>query len=290
MRGGAAWPSLRASQAGWACVRIVIALLCVLAPMAALAPLKKHYYMTVGAAMRWPFACISVLCILGAYAGYVRWIERRRVGELGGNGAAVELSAGLGIGALLFTLCMAILAGAGAYQISGRNEVAAMLATIPGFVTGAVFEELVFRAILFRILEEALGSWIALFVSALVFGVMHFANPGSGLLGALVIAVEAGVMLGAAYMATRRLWLCIGIHFAWNFSQGGIFSVAVSGDAQQGLFQSRLTGAEWLTGGQFGAELSVVAATLCTLAGILMLMHCVRTSRIMQPSWRRAAV
>ena len=41
-------------------------------------------------------------------------------------------------------------------------------------------------------------------------------------------------LLAAAYMLTRRLWLCIGIHFAWNFTQGGIFSAAVSGGATKG--------------------------------------------------------
>jgi hypothetical protein len=68
------------------------------------------------------------------------------------------------------------------------------------------------------------------------------------------LALEAGVMLGAAYLVTRRLWLAIGIHGAWNFTQAGIFSVPTSGIAMNGVFVGALGGPAWLSGGAFGAE------------------------------------
>jgi membrane protease YdiL (CAAX protease family) len=72
-------------------------------------------------------------------------------------------------------------------------------------------------------------------VSSLVFGLTHLMNPQGTLQGALFIAVEAGILLAAAYMLTRRLWLSIGFHMAWNYTQSAIFSGIVSGnDAQQG--------------------------------------------------------
>lgn len=75
-----------------------------------------------------------------------------------------------------------------------------------------------------------------------------FAGIGVGTaLFTLCMGILAGVMFGAAYMATRRLWLCMASHFAWNFTQGEIFSVAVSDHAPQGLFQSELVGADWPT-------------------------------------------
>ena len=92
-------------------------------------------------------------------------------------------------------------------------------------------------------------------------------------------------MLAAAYMLTRRLWLCIGIHIAWNFTEGGIFSVAVSGGNAQGLLQAKLTGADWLTGGAFGAEGSIVALAMCSAAGILLLFEAVRKGNVVQPFW-----
>jgi len=92
-------------------------------------------------------------------------------------------------------------------------------------------------------------------------------------------------MLAAAYMLTRRLWLCIGIHFAWNFTQGGIFSAAVSGGAARGLLQAKLVGAQWLTGGAFGVEASAVAVVVCTSMGIVLVIAALRRGNVIQPFW-----
>jgi membrane protease YdiL (CAAX protease family) len=97
-------------------------------------------------------------------------------------------------------------------------------------------------------------------------------------------------MLGAAYVLTRRLWLPIGIHAAWNFTQGGIFSVAVSGGKTTGLLEATLTGPEWLTGGAFGAEASVVAMVLCTALGVWLLVLAARHGRFIVPFWARRSV
>jgi hypothetical protein len=76
------------------------------------------------------------------------------------------------------------------------------------------------------------------------------------------------LLLGAAYLLTRRLWLAMGIHSGWNFTQGWIFSVPVSGGkAPEGLLLTTRHGPEWLTGGAFGLEASAVAMVVATLAG-----------------------
>ena len=138
------------------------------------------------------------------------------------------------------------------------------------------------RGVVFRILEQWLGSWIALAISAALFGLLHLLNPGVTLLNAGAVMLEAGIMLAAAYMLTRRLWLCIGIHFAWNFTQGGIFSAAVSGGTTSGLLQAKLIGPTWLSGGAFGAEASVVAVVVCLAAGLLLLRAARRNGQVIQ--------
>jgi CAAX protease family protein len=143
----------------------------------------------------------------------------------------------------------------------------------------------VMRGVVFRILEQSVGSWIALAISAAIFGLLHLLNPGATLLNAGSVMVEAGVMLAAAYMVTRRLWLCIGIHIAWNFTEGGIFSTAVSGGDAKGLLQAKLLGPDWLTGGAFGVEGSVVALAICAVVGILLAAKAVRQGNIVQPFW-----
>jgi membrane protease YdiL (CAAX protease family) len=202
-------------------VRIVLAILAIAIPFA-IVSLPFNLFVT-DKSLRRIGAVLLTAVILGAYWGYVRIAEKRRVTELSGAHAAREISIGLSLGALLLTLTIGILAAVGAFQITGNNGWPIMLATIPGFILTGVLEEVVMRGILFRILEQWLGSWIALAISAAIFGLLHLLNPGATLLNAAAISIEGGVLLAAAYMVTRRLWLCIGIHIAWNFTQGGVF-------------------------------------------------------------------
>jgi membrane protease YdiL (CAAX protease family) len=95
------------------------------------------------------------------------------------------------------------------------------------------------------------------------------------------------MLLAACYVLTRRLWFAIGVHMAWNFAQGGIFGVAVSGITIKGLFQSTLTGPEFLSGGSFGAEASLVAVIVCVSGFVLIILQAHRKGAIVQPSWMR---
>jgi uncharacterized protein len=229
--------------------------------------------------------------VLGAYWAYVRIVERRAVTELSGSDAGRELGSGLVLGALLFSTTIGMLAALGVYQITGNNGWLIMLASLPASVLAGVLEEVVIRGVVFRILEQWLGSWLALAISAVIFGALHLLNPGATLLNAAAISIEAGVLLAAAFMLTRRLWLCIGIHIAWNFTQGGVFSVAVSGGKSTGLLQSRMVGPDWLTGGTFGAEASAVALVVCAAAGAVLIVLAIRRGNVVPPAWvgRRAA-
>jgi membrane protease YdiL (CAAX protease family) len=181
-----------------------------------------------------------------------------------------------------------ILAILGVYQITGANGWTAMVASLPGFILAAALEEVVMRGIVFRILEQSLGSWIALAISAALFGLLHLFNPGATLLSAGAVMLEAGILLAAAYMLTRSLWFCIGIHFAWNFTEVGIFSAAVSGGATNGLMQAKLVGPVWLTGGAFGTETSIVATVICVAAGLSLLFFARKRGNVIAASWPRS--
>lgn len=269
--------------------RIVVALLMIAAPFAVVTMAINHF--VTDRSLRRAGALLLAAIVVGAYWAYVRMVEKRAVSELSRPRALRELGAGALIGALLLSLTIGVLAALGVYQVTGYNGWLAMLATVPGFILGAAVEEIVMRGVLFRILEQWLGSWSALALSAAVFGGLHLLNPGATLLNAISVMLEAGILLAAAYMLTRRLWLCIGIHFAWNFMQGGIFSGSVSGLAAEGLLQSRSAGPKYLTGGAFGVEASVVAVALCATAGILFVIAAKRKGNVIPPSWsaRRSA-
>jgi uncharacterized protein len=230
-------------------------------------------------------ALLLTAVVLGSYWAYVRVIEKRAVTELSRTRAVRELGLGLGLGALLISVTVGILGALGVYQITGNNGWPIMLAGVPGFIMAGVLEETLIRGVVFRILEKSLGSWLALGISAAIFGILHLLNPGATLLNAATISMEAGILLAAAFMLTRRLWLCIGTHIAWNFTQGGIFSVSVSGGQSKGLFQSRMVGPDWLTGGAFGPEASVAALGVCLAAGIILLVLAIRKGNVIQPFW-----
>lgn len=223
-----------------------------------------------------------------AYYGFVRLIERRSVSELSRPYAFKELALGALLGTVLFSTTIGILWLFGYYQVSAVNGWQLMITWLLTGIFSGVFEELLVRGVLFRIMEESLGTWIALVISALIFGAGHLSNPNATLWAGLAIAVEAGIMLAAAYVYTRRLWLPIGIHFAWNFVQGGIFGVAVSGNEANGLLQSTLSGPALLSGGEFGAEASIFAVIVCLIAGIYFVWKSYTQGKFIKPFWNRA--
>ena len=228
----------------------------------------------------------SILATVLGYVLFVRLIERRPVSELSLRHSG-ELLTGTVFGAVLFSLVVAVLWAVGSYQVLGSNPWQVMFSAlwiglVPGFT-----EEILFRGVLYRILEESLGTWIALIITSLFFGFAHLANPGATVFSSIAIALEAGTMLGMAYTATRRLWLPIGIHFAWNFMQGGVFGIKVSGLDVIGWLISQLVGPELISGGNFGAEASVVALGLCLLAFGLLTVIAVRRGHIVKPFWVR---
>jgi membrane protease YdiL (CAAX protease family) len=201
-----------------------------------------------------------------------------------------ELGVGLLIGAGLYTCSVLVLMILGVYRIEGLNPISFMIPAIALALSSGVFEELLFRGALFRIVEEWLGSWISLLVSSFVFGFVHLLNPAATLTGALFISVEAGLLLAAAYMVTRRLWMSIGFHMSWNYTQSAVFSGIVSGGVSEpGLIKPIIKGPDFLTGGSFGLEASVVAFVFCTATGVALLIMAVRRGNIVPPFWKRAA-
>jgi membrane protease YdiL (CAAX protease family) len=230
----------------------------------------------------------AVVAVL-VYAWVVRRTERRAPDEVARAGAAARLARGALIGAGMFAAVIGNIALVGGYDVHGLGSVTGALGLFGFMAAAATTEELLFRGVLFRIVEERLGTWLSLLLTGLVFGLMHLANPDATLWGALAITIEAGFMLAACYAATRNLWVPIGLHFGWNFAAGGIFSAVVSGNGEsKGLLDATTSGPALLTGGDFGPEGSlytVVAGLLLTMV-FLWLAH--RRGHIV-PRRRRSA-
>ncbi len=232
-------------------------------------------------------ALLIIVGTLATYAAFVRVIERRRVVELGSAGAARELGAGFALGFVLFSLTMLVLWLFGAVDVVAAGGWTAFGYPLLDAVIAAVTEEVLMRGVVFRIVEESLGSWIALAFSAALFGALHAFNRGATATSSIAIALEAGVLLAAVFMLTRRLWMVFGLHIAWNFTEGGIFGASVSGGDAHGVFASQFHGRDVLTGGEFGPEASIVAVVICFATGAFVLWRA--RNRFIAPFWKRAA-
>jgi len=231
-------------------------------------------------------AAVGTLIFVGAF------IERRPLGAIGlrPGGAGRDLALGFALGASLISIVVGVSALAGWYHVTGVAPLEAMpllaLALLYTLLE-VVFEETLFRGIVFRILEEGLGSWLALLLSALLFGLLHLQNPHATLASGLAIAVEAGVLLAAAYMLTRSLWLAIGIHCAWNFFEGHVFGASVSGTNGTSFLQSVTNGPQLWTGGSFGPEAGLVVLVACFTVGVVLLLLAARRGGVVTPQWLR---
>ncbi|GAA1595143.1 type II CAAX endopeptidase family protein [Actinomadura kijaniata] len=211
-------------------------------------------------------AAVAVL----VYAWTVRWSERRAPVEVAAEGAVTRTVLGTLIGVGWFAAVIGNIAFNGGYRVEGFGGIAGPVGLFGFMAAASVTEELMFRGVLFRITEERAGTWVALVLTSVLFGLWHMLNPDATLWGAVAIALSAGGALAAVYAATRSLWVPIGLHFGWNFAQGGVFGTAVSGNGEnEGLLRGELSGPDLLTGGAFGPEASpptVLFGVLLTIA------------------------
>jgi membrane protease YdiL (CAAX protease family) len=210
-----------------------------------------------------------------AYRLYVRLIEKRDLTELGLSNASREFGLGALIGFGLFTFVIAILWLAGCYRVSGVDFVlVSFIGALAGALISGFVQELIFRAVIYRITEEWLGTWWAVGISAILFGLIHLSQSGATIFSAVAVALQAGVLLAAAYALTHRLWMALGIHTMWDFANDGVFGVGVagqSGASLHGVLQASLNGPELITGGALGVEASVITIVIMIIAGILIL-------------------
>ncbi|MGP9612475.1 lysostaphin resistance A-like protein [Brachybacterium sp. AOP42-B2-9] len=233
-------------------------------------------------------ACAGAAVALGGYLLIVGLIGGRPGLGLRGRGKLAELAAGLVLGTALLTLAVGLIALLGGYRVTGISASPQLLAPLAVGIGAGVIEEIVFRGILLRVLESWWGSWVALAITSLLFGLIHLMNPGASILTALLLVVEAGVLLGAAYLLTRRLWFAFGLHIAWNTVQAGMFSSAVSGTGtQRGLLVAEMHGPTWLTGGSMGIEGSLLTVLLGFVTGIVMLLLAARRGHLQGPARKR---
>ena len=275
----------------WAPVR-VICYSAAIVVMALVAKLLTHLFVPPSpSALHAPLMAVRNLLLpiamFVAYAILVRRIERRPASELDVRRGLTTFMIGLLVGSILIGIVYWVLWALGVATFSGGAGFEGLAVALIYNLATAMGEELLFRAVLFRVAEEVAGTTAAIVISAVIFGLLHAANPGATAFGIAVLTIEFGVMMALAYVLTRNLWLAVGIHMAWNFTQGYVFGVEVSGVAQpHSIFKTTVSGPELLTGGAFGPEASLVSLAVSVVASAVLVVLILRKRGWQSPRFR----
>ena len=208
----------------------------------------------------------------------LRFLDKRRfvsMGLLVNKRAFQELGWGLLIGFAMLTTAVGLMWAFGFEEISlSPNDASYLLLGFLGnillYIAVGFNEEILFRGYIFQAFIEGTNKWIPLITLSVLFGFAHFFNPNFTWFGFANI-VLAGVLLSLAYIQTKSLWLPIGIHIAWNFTQGYIWGLPVSGTTVvMPLTISQETGPDMITGGTFGPEGGAMCTLVCTAACVFV--------------------
>lgn len=224
---------------------------------------------------------MGLLAIM-VYKLTLTYLARRSTPEIARQRAGIEALLGVLTGTIFIAGSVFIIMALGGYSLqwaSSANAGSVLLSSIGAALGAAIVEELIFRGLMFQAIDRLGGKPLALAVTSLFFGIAHLGNPGATLWSAFAIALEAGVLLGAAFLWRRNLWFAMGLHFAWNAIEG-VLGIPVSGHSAPGLFTVEANGATLLTGGDFGLEGSIVSVVVSLLFSIPMLIGAARYRRV----------
>ena len=211
-----------------------------------------------------------------------KFIDKKSFVSLGlkFNSLAVkDFFVGLGISALMIGALYIVFLSIGLIEIKSigwAGNISAVLGIIFWFFgIGLAIgwsEELVFRGYILQNMKEGMGIKLAVIISCILYGVMHMANPGSTILSGTLIAL-IGFLRIYGWLSTGQLWLSMGMHAGWDFIQGPILGLTVSGMKTESLMVSNIYGAEWLTGGSFGPEAGILVLPFLALGLIVMFLY-----------------
>ena len=213
-------------------------------------------------------------------AGWItlRWIDHRPLALLGMNfwpSSAREFVIGVGIGVANFGLVLATLALIGEVSIRWSGIVADDFHVFglhfAVYLLFAMIEEVINRGYLFQTLCEGIGKVKAAVIISLIFSLVHIFNPDFSILAGVFLFIH-GLLYAVAYLKTRSLWTPIGLHMVWNFTQGPVAGMSVSGTSvNNSLFLTDVGGPELLSGGSFGIEGGLTAIIISAIVLLVIL-------------------
>lgn len=223
---------------------------------------------------------ISSIILLFSYYYLFRLYDKRKITELSLKYLSKEMFGGFIFGFSIISLSIFILYLLGHYQafsITASHYSARMFTVL---LFAAIVEDLFHRGLILRVLENWLGTNIAI-VIAMLIELQHLSNPVSSLFS-LPLYLIWGFTMAMMFIYTKRIWLPYFFHIGWNFSQPFYGSNLTGTNDMGSIIQSKFTGPELLTGGAFGIEGSIFTPTFLLLIGIILYYRAKREGKIVK--------
>ena len=224
---------------------------------------------------------ISVIVLLASYYFLFRFYEKRNVTELSLKYLPKEFTSGLIFGFSIISLVILALYVLGYYSISSISNYNYFLKPFSILVGAALLEEIFYRGILYRILENWQGTFIALFIMALLFELPHTFNENTTLLSFL-LGVIFGLTHGLMFTYTKRIWLPFAFHLGWNFAQP-FYGSNLSGLEDLGsVIKAKFEGPKLLIGTNYGVEDSIISVIFLSIICIAFLYASIKERKIIK--------
>ncbi len=210
-----------------------------------------------------------------AVAGYVllfKLLENRKIKELELTSLVNNSIPGFFTGLSLQSAFVLVIYLTGHYTVTKINPVSALIPGLSASITSGFVAEILIVGVFFRLVEEKFGTVITLLITAVLFAIFHINAKGATLLSIAATGIEAGFLLPASYVCTRKLWFPIFLHLAWDFAEPGIFGGLNPGiSISRYLLESNISGPSAISGGVTGPQNSIQGLVFCLATGLLLL-------------------
>lgn len=224
---------------------------------------------------------------LAVYIFLFRVYEKRKITELSISNFFIFASTGFISGFILQSLFVVIICLIAQYSILHVNSINAVMPGFNASLTAGFVAELLIVGIFFRLMEEGLGTTIALIILTIIFIIIHANAKNATWLSVINTALQAGVLLPATYVVSRSLWFTIFMHFAWDFAEPGIYGgINPGNNINESLLTSKISGSDIITGGLNGPQNSIQSFIICLIVSVILLSIAKRKSKFIKSSWK----
>ncbi len=224
---------------------------------------------------------------LAVYIFLFRVYEKRKITELSTSNLFSFASIGFVSGFVLQSLFVLIIFLFAEYSILHLNAINAVMPAFNASLTAGFVAELLIVGVFFRLMEEKLGTEIALIILIIIFAIIHANAKNATWLSVVNTALQSGIMLPATYIVSRSLWFTIFMHFAWDFAEPGIYGgINPGNNINESLLTSKISGSDIITGGLNGPQNSIQSFIICLIVSVILLSIAKRKNKFIKTSWK----